>query len=297
MGVIERDPHSGHQTTGHEWNGIKELNTPVPWAVWFFIVVTHVFALVYWVLMPAWPLGDTYTRGLLGADQRIKVAKQVAGADAERSIWTSRIAALDIDHIRSDPSLMKAVREDGQRLFGDNCAACHGTDARGGNGFPNLTDGDWLWGGSPDQIARTIAVGVNSAASKDTHVSQMMAFGRDGILDRNAVMTVTDYVRSLSIPALARSAPGSVAAGRAVFAANCVVCHGPDGRGNQSLGAPNLSDRTWLYGGDAGSVYTTVHGGRRGEMPAWGDRLDVVDRKILLVWLLDQQAARSRAAR
>ncbi|MFA7588600.1 MAG: cytochrome-c oxidase, cbb3-type subunit III [Novosphingobium sp.] len=298
MGLSERDPHSGHQTTGHEWNGIKELNTPVPWPVWAFLIATFLFGVVYWVLMPAWPMGRTYTRGLLGVDQRTTVTQQVARADADRAAWTRKIAALDIGQIRADPALMKAVREDGSRLFGDNCAACHGSDARGGKGFPNLIDGDWLWGGTPEQIAQTIAVGVNSPASKATRVSQMLSFGRDGILDNNSVLAVADYVRSLSNPAVARGAGAkSVAAGRVVFAANCVTCHGPDGHGNPALGAPNLADRTWLYGGDAQSVYTSVHEGRRGEMPAWGGRLTAVDRKILLIWLLDKQAQQGGTAR
>lgn len=292
MGVSERDPHSGHQTTGHEWNGIKELNTPVPWPVWFFLIATGLFAVVYWVLMPAWPLGRTYTQGLLGTDQRAIVTRQVTRANEDRASWTSRIAALDVKQIRADPTLMKAVRDDGHRLFGDNCAACHGSDAGGNKGFPNLIDGDWLWGGSPDQIAETIAVGINSPAATNSRASQMLAFGRDGILDNDAVIAVTDYVRSLTDPGVARGAGAkSVAAGRAVFAANCVACHGPDARGNQSLGAPDLADRTWLYGGDAQSVYTSIHDGRRGEMPAWGERLSAVDRKLLLVWLLDKGSA------
>ncbi len=292
MGVSERDPHSGHQTTGHEWNGIKELNTPVPWPVWFFLIATGLFAVVYWVLMPAWPLGRTYTQGLLGTDQRAIVTRQVTRANEDRASWTSRIAALDVKQIRADPTLMKAVRDDGHRLFGDNCAASHGSDAGGNKGFPNLIDGDWLWGGSPDQIAETIAVGINSPAATNSRASQMLAFGRDGILDNDAVIAVTDYVRSLTDPGVTRGAGAkSVAAGRAVFAANCVACHGPDARGNQSLGAPDLADRTWLYGGDAQSVYTSIHDGRRGEMPAWGERLSAVDRKLLLVWLLDKGSA------
>lgn len=293
MAVTERDPHTGHQTTGHEWNGIKELNTPVPRAVWFFLILSALFAVGYWILMPAWPLGRTYTHGLLGVDQRTTVTRIVKRAAQERSAWTGRIAALDYNQIRADPALMKIVREDGHRLFGDNCAACHGVNATGGKGFPNLIDKDWLWGGSPETIAQTIAVGVNSSKSKDTRVSQMLAFGHDGILDNNAVLAVTDYVLSLSDPAhaLGRTAQ-SVAAGQAVFAANCVACHGPEGRGNQALGVPNLTDRTWLYGGDAQSVYTSVYDGRQGEMPAWQNQLSPVDRKILVVYLLDKGASR-----
>ena len=235
---------------------------------------------------------DGPTQGLLGTDQRAIVTRQVTRANEDRASWTSRIAALDVKQIRADPTLMKAVRDDGHRLFGDNCAACHGSDAGGNKGFPNLIDGDWLWGGSPDQIAETIAVGINSPAATNSRASQMLAFGRDGILDNDAVIAVTDYVRSLTDPGVTRGAGAkSVAAGRAVFAANCVACHGPDARGNQSLGAPDLADRTWLYGGDAQSVYTSIHDGRRGEMPAWGERLSAVDRKLLLVWLLDKGSA------
>lgn len=288
MAVGERDPHSGHMTTGHEWNGIKELNTPVPRAVWFFLIVTALFSLGYWVLMPAWPLGRTYTKGLLDRDQKAQVAKRVDAAAAARLLWTKRIATLGYDQIRGDAALMAYVREDGHRLFGDNCAACHGMTATGNPGFPNLIDKDWLWGGSPDALAHTIAVGVNSPASKNTRVSQMLAFGKDGILDNDAVLAVTDYVKTLSDPAWAKGKPVSVGKGREVFATNCVVCHGEQGHGNQQLGAPSLADKSWLYGGDIDAIYTTIHDGRQGEMPAWEHRLSPIDRKILIVFLLDK---------
>lgn len=288
MAVGERDPHSGHMTTGHDWNGIKELNTPVPKTVWFFLVVTVIFSVVYWVLMPAWPLGRTYSRGLLDNDQKEIVAKRVSAAANARATWMRRVAALDNDRILADPGLMAHVREDGHRLFGDNCAACHGMDAKGNAGFPNLTDRDWLWGGSADAIAHSIAVGVNSPASKDTRVSQMLAFGKDGILANDAVLAVADYVKTLSDPAWAKGKAASVAQGREVFAANCVACHGDQGRGNQQLGAPDLTDRAWVYGGDIDAIYTSIHDGRQGEMPAWEHRLTPVDRKILTIFLLDK---------
>lgn len=288
MAVSERDPHSGHMTTGHEWNGIKELNTPVPRTVWFFLVVTVIFSIGYWILMPAWPLGKTYTRGLLDSDDKEIVTKHVNAAADARSQWTQRIAAAGYDQIRTDPALMAYVREDGHRLFGDNCAACHGMNATGNPGFPNLLDRDWLWGGSAEAIAHTIAVGVNSPASKDTRVSQMMAFGKDGILDNDAVLAVADYVKTLSDPAWAKGRTVSVASGREVFAANCAACHGDQGRGDQTFGAPDLTDQIWIYGGDIGSIYATIHGGRQGEMPAWEHRLSAIDRKILTVYLLDK---------
>ena len=288
MAVSERDPHSGHMTTGHEWNGIKELNTPVPKAVWIFLILTVLFSVGYWILMPAWPLGKTYTRGLLDNDQKEIVAKRVSAAAEARLGWMRQVETMSYDQIKADPKLIAHVREDGHRLFGDNCAACHGMNATGNPGFPNLVDGDWLWGGSPDAIAHTIAVGINSPASKDTRIGQMMAFGKDDILDNDAVLAVTDYVKTLSDPAWAKGKAVSVAQGREIFAVNCVICHGEQGRGNPEVGAPNLTDQNWVYGGDIGAIYQTIHEGRQGEMPAWEHRLNPVDRKILTVYLLDK---------
>ncbi|MBT2187186.1 cytochrome-c oxidase, cbb3-type subunit III [Sphingobium nicotianae] len=286
MAVRERDPHSGHMTTGHDWDGIKELNTPVPRAVWFFLSLAALFSVGYWILMPAWPLGRTYTKGLLGIDQKSQVAKHLDVSATQKANWASRIAKLDVPQIRADAALMAVVREDGHRLFGDNCAACHGMKATGGNGFPNLVDADWLWGGDPQTVAHTIEVGVNSGM-EGSRVNQMLAFGRDGILDNDAILAVTAYVQSLSVPSSAKGQAAQVNAGRAIFAANCEVCHGPTGRGNQAIGVPNLTDTHWIYGGDAPSIYTSIYGGRQGVMPAWGQRLSAVDRKILTAYVLD----------
>ena len=184
MSIEQRDPHSGYLTTGHEWNGITELNTPVPRPVYLFLILTFVFSVTYWVLMPAWPLGSGYTKGLLQADDRAAVARAVEQAAAVRSAWTSQIAAKSFADIEADPRLMADVRRTGRTLFGDNCAACHGRDAKGTKGFPNLTTASWLWGGSPEAISETIRVGIN-ASHPDTRVSQMPAFGRDGILKRD----------------------------------------------------------------------------------------------------------------
>src|SRR6478752_1162307 len=155
MSVEERDGHSGYLTTGHEWNGIKELNTPVPRLVYLALAVTALFAVVYWVLMPAFPLGSTYTKGTLGADDRAAVTAAVKQAQADRTGWTGLVAAKSYDDVRADPNLMAKVRATGAVLFGDNCAACHQRDAKGGRGFPNLTTRSWLWGGTPDAIAET----------------------------------------------------------------------------------------------------------------------------------------------
>src|SRR5690606_20082485 len=163
MDVEEVDPVSGRKTTGHEWNGIKELDTPVPRGVLMFLVATHIFALLWWVLMPTWPIGTTYTRGVLGTDQWAIVDAQVARGQEARLEWASRIATESFDEIMADEDLMQFVRASGWRLFGDNCAACHGTDGQGRSNYPNLTDDDWLWGGGPDNIAETLRVGITLA--------------------------------------------------------------------------------------------------------------------------------------
>ncbi len=289
MAVTERDPHTGHMTTGHEWNGIKELNTPVPRAVYFFLAVTVLFSVVYWILMPAWPLGVTYTRGLLGIDQRTTVAQKLEQAAAERAVWTERIATASPDDIRADPALMGIVRESGRALFGDNCAVCHGMNGQGGKGYPRLTDAAWLWGGSAEAIAETLRVGINSG-HPETRTSQMPAFGRDRMLDRNAIRSVTAYVRSLSGPAAAEGVSSeTLQTGKEVFAENCAACHGEDGRGMQELGAPDLTDDFWIYGGDMQSVYTTIFNGRQGHMPHWEGRLTDIDLKILTLYVLGLQ--------
>jgi cytochrome c oxidase cbb3-type subunit 3 len=283
MSVKERDPLTGHQTTGHEWNGITELNTRVPRPVWFFIGLTAVWSLILWILLPAWPLLRTYTPGILGVDQKTRVEVQVSAANAARSDWTDAIAATPVAGILADPALMSHVDQTAPALFGDNCAACHGHDARGGPGFPSLVDGDWLWGGDPEAILETIRVGVN-APHPDTRTSQMLAFGRDGILTSDQIATVVEYVKSLS----GRPAdPAAVAAGTAIFADNCASCHGEGGTGNPELGAPNLTDPVWLYGGDEATLLRTVTYGRQGWMPSWEGRLTEIDRKILASYLLE----------
>lgn len=292
MAVEERDPHTGYLTTGHEWNGITELNTPVPRAVYFFLIATILFSVGYWILMPAWPLGVSFTKGLLGIDQREIVTQSLREATLERSAWTKRIEAESFDHIRADAGLMKVVRETGRTLFGDNCAACHGTNAKGSKGFPNLTTSAWLWGGSPEKIAETIRVGVNSGHA-NARSSQMLAFGRDQVLKRNDIDNVVAYVRSLSAAvAVGGMQAKAVEAGRAVFAANCASCHGDEGKGNPELGAPDLTDNVWLYGGDEGSIHATVWGGRQGLMPSWESRLSALDRKILTLYLVDLRAVK-----
>ena len=184
-----RDTVTGRMTTGHEWNGIEELDTPVPKVVFFFLALAFLFSLICWLLFPTFPLIATYTKGLLGVDQQQLVTDQVKEAAAERAGWENDILSKSFAQVESDPALMQKVQETGRTLFQDNCAACHGVNATGGPGFPDLTSKTWLWGGDIDSIAETIRVGINSTAD-DTRVSQMLAFGREGILDHAKILDV-----------------------------------------------------------------------------------------------------------
>lgn len=283
MSVQERDPITGHLTTGHEWNGITELNTRVPRIVWIFLAITHIFALCYWVLLPAWPTINGYTRGVLGVTQKAQVEQAIVAGAAARADWASRIDALPATAILADPQLMARVNGAGHQLFGDNCAACHGRRAGGGPGFPSLVDKDWLWGGSEAAVMETLRVGINSP-HPESRVAQMPAFGKGELLTSAQIAAVIPYVQSLSTAAgAAQQSQGAV-----VFAENCASCHGADGKGNIELGAPNLADDVWLYGGDGPTLRKTLWNGRQGWMPNWGQRLTKTERKILTVYLMGQ---------
>jgi cytochrome c oxidase cbb3-type subunit III len=276
-----RDPHTGYLTTGHVWNGITELNSPVPRPVYWFLSVTHITALIMVILLPAVPLWFTYSRGLLGADQHVDADRAVARAAAVRSGWTDQIATLPYAAVQADTTLMPIVRSTGAMLFGTNCAACHGKAGMGGHGFPNLTNADWLWGNDPEIIAETLRVGIN-ATHPDTRVAQMLAFGRDEYLTKDQVKALVPYVMGLSVP-------GTVVdpAAATLFAENCASCHGDNAKGLIDAGAPNLTDDIWQYGGDADAIRATLWNGRIGVMPAWEGRLSETDRKILTLYVLD----------
>ena len=285
MAGEEKDPVSGQKTTGHEWNGIKELDTPVPLGILIFIVVTHVWALLWWVLMPTFPLGTTYTKGILDTDQRKIVEQDLTDAQAQRAARMKAIEASSYEDILANEDLMKLVRTTGHQLFGDNCAACHGADGRGRANYPDLTDEDWLWGGGPEKIAETMKIGINST-HQNTRVAQMPSFGRDAILDRNQVTNVGTYVQSLSDPAVSTAQNiEQMKAGREIFLTTCAACHGEDGKGNREVGAPNLTDQHWVYGGDLQTIINTIHGGRQGHMPTWDERLTPAEIKILSLYV------------
>jgi cytochrome c oxidase cbb3-type subunit 3 len=278
----EIDPVSGKSTTGHEWDGIKELNTPLPrwWILTFY--ATIIWSIGYWVVYPAWPLLSNYTTGVLHYSSRAAVAVELANLETIRGEKMVALASASLADIEKDPALLALARARGKTVFGDNCAPCHGSGAAGAKGYPNLNDDDWLWGGKLDQIMQTIQFGVRSGHPK-AHEGAMLAFGKEGILKPEQIVTVANYVRSLAgLP----TPPGfDAAAGSKIFAENCSSCHGDGGKGNQDLGAPNLTDKIWLYGGDEATLIETITNGRGGVMPAWAGRLDPTTIKALTVYV------------
>jgi cytochrome c oxidase cbb3-type subunit III len=276
------DSVSGTSTTGHQWDGIKELNTPLPrWWVYTFYL-TIVWAIGYWVVYPAWPLLTSNTRGVLNYSSRADVAVELANLEKIRGEKIAALAAASLADIEKDPALLTLARARGKTVFGDNCAPCHGSGAAGAKGYPNLNDDEWLWGGSLDQIMQTIQYGVRSGHPK-THEGQMLAFGKDGVLKPDQIVNVANYVRSLS--GLPTQAGYDAAAGKKIFAENCTACHGDNAKGNQELGAPDLTDKIWLYGADEATLIETITNGRSGVMPAWEGRLDPVTLKAMAVYV------------
>jgi cytochrome c oxidase cbb3-type subunit 3 len=278
------DAVSGTATTGHEWDGIKELNTPMPrwWLYLFYACI--VWSIGYWVVYPAWPTATSYTAGLFGWSSREAVVADLAGLKTIRGPMAEKLAGASLTAIAADPLLIEFARAQGRPAFADNCAPCHGSGGAGGRGYPNLNDDDWLWGGKLDAIAQTIKVGIRST-DPDTRSGNagMPAFGRDKLLTPAEIGTVADFVRSLS--GLPADGKPDLAAGKKLFADNCAACHGDDGKGNREVGAPNLADRIWLYGSDKATIVEGLINGRTGVMPAWGARLDASTQKALAVYV------------
>lgn len=276
------DTVSGTATTGHAWDGIKELNTPLPrwWVLTFY--ATIIWAIGYWVVYPAWPLVSGYTAGIFKYSTRADVAVELANLEKIRGAKMVSLGAAPLAEIEKDPALLALARARGKVVFGDNCAPCHGSGGAGAKGYPNLNDDEWLWGGNLDQIMQTIEFGARSGNAKG-HEGNMLAFGKDGILKKDEIVTVANYVRSLS--GLPTQKDADLAAGQKIFAENCASCHGDLGKGNIELGAPNLTDKIWLYGSDEATVIETITNGRAGVMPAWGGRLDPATIKAITVYV------------
>jgi cytochrome c oxidase cbb3-type subunit III len=279
------DAISGTATTGHEWDGITELETPMPrWWLWTFYLCIA-WAVGYWVLYPSWPLVSDHARGVLGYSSRAAVTVDMDVRTRARTVQAAGLEKASLAEIKANPDLFRIAMAQGKAAFGDNCAACHGLGGAGAKGgYPNLNDDDWIWGGTLDQIHTTLLNGIRWAPNNDTRQSIMPAFGgKDGILKPAEIDSVASYVRSLS--GLAPESGANLNEGKALFATNCAACHGDAGKGNQELGAPNLTDPIWLYGADHKAIAEMIRNSRAGVMPAWKDRLDPVTIKALTLYV------------
>ncbi len=275
------DELSGIETTGHEWDGIKELNNPLPrWWLWTFYACIA-FAAVYTVLYPAWPIVSGGTKGVLGYTAREQLQQEVSAAQAGQAEMLAKIAAMPVAAIAADPALVAFASAGGASAFKVYCSQCHGSGAAGGFGYPNLNDDEWIWGGTIDDIHKTITHGARSQLDADTHDNPMPNFGTDGILNRDQIRSVATYVAALS------GLPGGekTEAGAAIYAQNCAACHGPEAKGNPQLGAPNLTNAIWLYGGSVDGIIAQVNHPRLGMMPARGAKLGDTTVKELAVYV------------
>ena len=274
------DNVSGVETTGHEWDGIKELNNPAPrWWLWVFYICI-IWSVGYWVVYPAWPTISGATKGYIGWTSHKKLAADQAEIMVRQNVYLEKFSSASLQDIMKDPELYAFAMAGGKAVFKDNCATCHGTGGAGTKGYPNLNDDDWLWGGALDDIHYTIKNGIRST-SEDTRVSQMPAFGKDGMLKLDEINAVVDYALTLS----GREKKPTYEQGAQIFQQNCAACHGAEGKGSRDVGAPNLADKIWLYGGDRKTVYDIVFYARKGVMPTWDGRMDENTMKALAVYL------------
>ncbi|MGV3552131.1 cytochrome-c oxidase, cbb3-type subunit III [Rhizobium sp.] len=273
------DELSGVETTGHEWDGIRELNNPMPrWWVWTFYA-TIAWAIGYAIAYPAWPMITGATKGVLGYTSRGELAEAVKIATDAQKVFKDKIAATSIEAIARDPQLLQFALDGGEAAFKVNCITCHGTGAMGGPGYPNLNDDDWLWGGTVDQIYQTIRYGVRSD-HEETRTSEMPAFA--DMIEPGQIREVAAYVVSLTRKP---SDQALVEPGRQLFADNCASCHGEKAEGNKDIGAPNLADAIWLKGDTEEAIARQVTAPRHGVMPAWANRLSDTTIKELAVYI------------
>jgi cytochrome c oxidase cbb3-type subunit 3 len=278
------DEITGAHTTGHEWNGIQELNNPIPRAFRIWLWGSIAVCVIMWVLYPSFPYVTGALTGTLSYSSRDDVALQVETGQQTRAKAFEQIVAEPLEELVQDADLRARFEPELSVLYRDNCAACHGRDATGQSGFPNLTDAHWLWSGTPEEIEYTLRVGINSG-HPDTRYAEMPAFGWDGLLEDKDLADVTEYVLSLSGQDQEAEAASR---GAHVFEENCAACHNDQGAGGYENGAPSLSDEAWIYGGDREAILQTLRNGRAGVMPSWENRLTEEDIRKLTLYLLWQ---------
>lgn len=280
MAEKRHDTETGMETTGHSWDGIEELNTPLPrWWLWT-LYATIVWGIGYSIAYPAWPMISGATAGILGYSTRAEVAQSVAEHEAQNAGLVEQLLAVDLAELPPGDDLHRYAAARGASVFRAQCSQCHGAGAAGAVGYPNLLDDDWLWGGDIGNIVATVAHGIRNETDDDARYSEMPAF--EEMLEDAEIDAVVEYVFSLSSPDFDASLAGP---GATVFGDNCASCHGDAALGDRDLGAPNLADSIWLYGGDRAAIETTVRKARYGVMPAWGQRLSAADVRAVSVYV------------
>lgn len=265
-------------TTGHEWDGIQELNHPLPrWWLWVFYACIA-FSAVWVVLYPAIPMPGGATKGTLGWSSRSNIEQEMKALDGQRNSVLRDIETIPIEDLGKDPKLLQAAIEGGRSAFKVHCVQCHGSGAAGSTGYPNLNDDDWMWGGDYASIYQTLQHGIRHPGDENTHQSVMPSFGKDGLLKPAEIAAVAEHVMAIS----GQGHNNALAAqGAPIFAQQCASCHGPDGKGMREFGSPNLTDAIWLYGGDRASINNSIFNAHAGVMPAWKGRLsDATIRKL-----------------
>jgi len=282
MAKVEKDEISGQETTGHEWDGIKELNTPMPkwWLYTYYACI--VFAVGYWIVYPSWPGFSDYLKGTGGYSSRAALDEDLANQKQSRSAWTDKFAAMNVDQIGADQQLLNYAMAGGKIIFAENCAPCHGSSGSGAPGYPVLADDDWIWGGTREDIHTTVNFGIRSD-HEETRDNTMPNFLGDEILDKAQIADVAHYVLSLSGGADSNSV--SAKRGGEIFAEECVACHGENAKGITDLGGPNLTDGIWLYGKESADISAQISQPRHGVMPAWNGRLSDVEIKLVSLYV------------
>jgi len=276
------DAVTGVETTGHEWDGIKELNKPLPkwWLYTFYVSI--IWAIGYWIVYPAWPTLNDYTRGIWGYSQRATVTEEIKAARNAQAGFRDKLVKTPLADVKKDADLLRFAMAGGAAAFQTNCAPCHGRGAQGFIGYPNLNDDDWIWGGTVEEIHQTISHGIRWSKDKNTREGAMPRFGLDKLLEPADIDATAEYVLSLTGKSTDKAA---VEKGGKIFAEQCSTCHGEKGEGNQQMGAPSLKDNIWLYGSSKAQVVESIVTGRGGIMPSWADRLDAPTVKSLAVYV------------
>lgn len=277
----ERDSKTGTPTTGHEWDGIRELNTPLP-SWWLYVLyATIVWSIGYWIVYPSWPTLSSYAAGLFGYSSRAELSEQMQETAAVRKVWTDQLQGQPVEQIAQNADLLNYSMAGGRAVFAVNCQPCHGAGGQGAPGYPVLADDDWIWGGDLASIEQTIRYGIRSP-HESTRLAEMPKFGADAMLTGEQIADVADYVVTLSG---GQSDAAAAERGKALFAEQCAVCHGEQGKGMLELGAPNLTDQIWLYGGSREQIIAQIGSPRQGVMPNWEGKLDDNTVKMVTVYV------------